>query len=219
MSKIIFLLIVLLFQLNAENKSEYARRGELNSLSFFDMYKRVSPQTVQNKYTKELASYGLDKFLYPANAFLLEYRPFVPKNIYFAQRHLNKRLREHKKHYNRLLRQTSKQTYMLSIANKHEKALLLADWLDSIGYDVRVVIGYLNRREYVWLVLFNEGSQYILDPSQQHMPKHFPLSATKPNYHPLYMYNSQYIWENSGSQFSVNYASEKWKKIFEFKAQ
>ena len=97
----------------------------------------------------------------------------------------------------------------------------MADWLIGQGYTARVVVGmvkFSGQKEsgHAWVILFDNGKEYILEATQKQKWSQLPLAKTLPMYHPMYMFDRKYFWHNHGSRYTVSYSSKKWIKSGEF---
>ncbi len=73
---------------------------------------------------------------------------------------------------------------------------------------------------HAWVVLFADGKEFLLEATQKRgvgSLKAYPLAATFTKYHPEFMFNREYFWQNRGSKFTTNYSSEKWVKMSRYR--
>jgi len=88
---------------------------------------------------------GTDLEPYFVNGFLIGFMPFFTDNVWATMQTVSMRLkyqldREQFHPYNDIW-QTSKQAYSRLRGDCEDHAILLSDWLISLGYDARVVLG------------------------------------------------------------------------------
>jgi hypothetical protein len=96
---------------------------------------------------------------------------------------------------------------------------MLADWLSTLGHDARVALGKHENEGHAWVILFSEGRQLILEATQKNGVQqiiYYPLASTLPEYHPMYMFNRNYFWTNTGSMYTTQYQSSAWIKKSRF---
>ncbi len=112
--------------------------------------------------------------------------------------------------------QSSRQAFYYPRGDCEDHAIVLADWLIAQGEDARVVLGEVEGGGgHAWVVLFKHGKEYLLEATQKD-----GLSATRPypvavlfrDYHPRYMFNREYFWVNTGTQYTTSYANKNWLK-------
>lgn len=111
--------------------------------------------------------------------------------------------------------QSSRQAFYKDVGDCEDHAILLADWLAGLGYNARVAVGDYKGEGHAWVVLFADGKEFILEATQKRGLKRmkvFPLAKLQPNYHPVYMFNREFFWHNTGSKFTTDYASPAWVK-------
>ena len=68
---------------------------------------------------------------------------------------------------------------------------------------------------HAWVVLFKDNREYLLEATRKSgvsRMKAYPLAALHPDYHPRFMFNRDYFWENQGSKYTTDYSGERWVK-------
>ena len=155
-----------------------------------------------------------------ANAFLLGYQPFtVEKNwipLSYLSSEISYQLDHEQFHGRQEVWLTSAQTWKARKGDCEDHAILLADWLISMGVDARVVIGRHGDEGHAWVVVFSDGNEYIIEAthkSKLNLWSSYPLASMLPDYHPEYTFNDKYLWKNNGSPLTVKYSGDKWQKI------
>lgn len=166
---------------------------------------------------------GTDLKHHILNSYLVGYMPFRTNSIWtpwltLAQKKTYQTDRIVYKGRNDVW-QTSRQAYKLTRGDCEDHALLLADWLISLGQDARVVIGTHNGGGHAWVVLFRKGKEYLLEATQKSGIKKMgtlPLASLQKGYRPMYMFNRRHFWKNTGSSLTTRYRSSKWKKMSKY---
>ena len=163
---------------------------------------------------------GVDRHSYFANSFLVGYKPFDTTSVWqplatLAQR---KTYTLDNKLYGPQLSdiwQNSRQAYAYTRGDCEDHAIVLADWLIAMGYDARVVIGKYNTGGHAWVILFEDGKEYILEATSKGRSRSindFIFARLATEYHPAYQFNRDDFWVNTGSTFTTRYAGDKWQK-------
>lgn len=216
--KTILLIFLLTCSLFSNTNQNLPIKGKIKSLSIFNFYKTFDVDTYKDKNIKPfIFMKATDEKLYFANAYFLSYTPFIPNNIFYVASYLSSHLKNKTNRYKLTHNfKTSKQAYKARLVSSEENALIMADWLITLGYDARVVVGTFKQNKHAWVLLNNLNNFYILDATNIGKRKRFPLAATLPNYHPKYMYNHINIWINKGSSFTTNYSSDNWVESYSF---
>lgn len=163
---------------------------------------------------------GTDKNHHIVNSYLKGYAPFKTTNPFVPWLTLAKK----KEYMTDLVAhngmediwQNSYQAYKYTRGDCEDHAIALSDWLISMGYDARVVIGKHKGGGHAWVVLINKGKTYLLEATQKRgvsTLRKFPLAKTKTQYQPMYMFNRKLFWKNNGTFFTTSYRSKNWKKM------
>lgn len=165
------------------------------------------------------AALGVDKNHYFANSFLVGYEPYKTDKVWqpLVTLALKKTYQfDHKQHGPAWqdVWQNSQQAYFYSHGDCEDHAILLADWLISMGYDARVAIGKVPSGGHAWVILFYQGKEYLLEATNKRRPRSlsdFTLAKYAPDYQPYFMFNRSSFWVNIGSQLTTRYSGENWK--------
>jgi len=170
--------------------------------------------------TYTMSAQAVDGDHYLVNTYLEGYAPFEVSNVmtplYILSQRKSYQL-DGKQYANRAdVWQSSRQAFYYPRGDCEDHAIVLADWLIEKGEDARVVIGEVEGGGgHAWVVLFKHGKQYLLEATQKaglSRTKPYPVAVLYQDYHPEYMFNREYFWENTGSKYTTNYASQKWAK-------
>jgi len=188
-----------------------------------------------NKYGYSISSYNNLAFayvkpstynkMYFVNAYLNGFVPYKVDNIWVTLKYLQTRLKYQldEKGYNNKeeVWQTSKQSYMRLHGDCEDHAILLSDWLIGLGYDARVAVGTVKVRGsspqgHAWVILYQEGEEYLLEATKKSKWNQLPLASKFPNYFPKYMFNRKNLWVNTGSKLTTKYSGSQWKNSGKF---
>lgn len=169
-----------------------------------------------------LFGYGTDDFYHPLNAFLLGFAPFKDEREWVPLAAIGLRIQyldDRANFYNSEDSwQTSKQVYRHGMGDCDDHAILLADWLQTMGHDARVVVGKYRGTWHAWVVLFKEGEAYILEATAKQFYKKYPLARMMPDYQPHYMFDLDTFWINEKTPLTTDYFSDGWRKASRFSA-
>lgn len=170
--------------------------------------------------TYTMSAQAVDNDHYLVNTYLEGYAPFEVSNVMTPLFVLSQR-----KHYQFDAKQyagredvwqSSRQAFYYPRGDCEDHAIVLADWLIEKGEDARVVLGEVeDGGGHAWVVLFKHGKEYVLEATQKEglsRTKPYPVAVLYQDYHPHYMFNREYFWENSGSKYTTDYSNIKWKK-------
>ena len=114
---------------------------------------------------------------------------------------------------------TTLQAWSHARGDCEDHAIPLADWLIEMGWDARVVLGTHRREGHAWVIVFNEGREYLLEATDKTKVKNwsaYPLAKLLPDYHPELMFNRKLLWVNTGSSLTVNYTGQQWRPTLRF---
>lgn len=179
------------------------------------LLRRYASQTVG------LIAQASDKNFYYANGFFQDFIPFKVNNVYNAMNFIAQRLRYEydEKLFNgsKELWQTSKEAYVRMRGDCEDHAILLADWLESLGYDARVAVGTHKGGGHAWVVWFDKGEAYIIEATNKRQRRFYPLAKSMYDYQAYYMFNKKSFWERSRQILSNDYKTG-WNKRAYFKA-
>ncbi len=159
-----------------------------------------------------------------ANAYLVNFVPSKEHNVWEALGYLRQRISYQldEKQFNgrEEVWQTSYEAYHSLRGDCEDHALLLADWLIGQGYDARVVIGVvrqgLKKVGHAWVVLFDEGQEYLLEATSKYKWNQLPLSKQFNDYYPSHMFNRDFFWQNVGPLHTTRYHGKHWEKRSRF---
>lgn len=165
-------------------------------------------------------AYGEDLKAYYANGFLKSFIPYPVDSKWQAMQYIATHLKympdEKQFHGHKDIWLTSEETFKTGRGDCEDHAILLADWLQSMGYDARVAFGKMNNGGHAWVVLFEGGHTYLLEATAKYVRKVFPFAASLPQYRPEAMFNDRYIWFNRGSTMTTKYQGRNWVKTARF---
>lgn len=172
-----------------------------------------------NVGTYTMSAQAIEGDHYLVNTYLEGYAPFEVSNVMTPLFVLSQRKSyqlDAKQYANRAdVWQSSRQAFYYPRGDCEDHAIVLADWLIEKGEDARVVLGEVEGAGgHAWVVLFKNGKEYLLEATQKaglSRTKPYPVAVLYRDYHPQYMFNREYFWENTGSKYTTNY-SRKWSK-------
>ena len=168
---------------------------------------------------------GVDRNAYFANSFLVGYQPFHSKTVWepLATLALRKNyILDHHLYGPNMAEiwQNSRQAFASSHGDCEDHALILADWLISLGHDARVVLGEYRNGGHAWVILFRNGREYVLEATSKRRPRSindFTLAGLATDYLPMYQFNRDDFWVNTGSKYTTRYNDGKWQVGSRFK--
>ena len=216
---------------------EVPKSGEAVDLliKHYAKIKQISPFTESAKYGYVIANRNQQIFAYakPAtsnemyfvNGYLNGFVPYKVDNMWVILQYLQTRLKYQLDEVGYKDRkevwQTAKESYVKLRGDCEDHAILLADWLIGLGYDARVVLGSVSSKGknpvgHAWVVLLNDGNEYLLEATKKSKWNTLPLARTQANYFPKYMFNRTDFWVNEGTTLTIQYADAKWKKNGQF---
>jgi len=166
-----------------------------------------------------LSAQGIDSRQHLVNIFLEGYEPFRVDNLalplYVIARRKTYQVDATQYPGQPDVWQSSRQSFFYPQGDCEDHAVLLADWLISMGEDARVTIGDWNGSGHAWVVLFKNGREYLLEATQKRGVSRntsYPLAVLFTQYTPEYMFNREYFWTNTGSKFTTSYSGKNWQK-------
>lgn len=166
-----------------------------------------------------MSAQAIDRRQHLVNTYLEGYEPFKVDNVvlplYLLARHKSYESDRIQYAGREDVWQSSRQAFFYPRGDCEDHAILLADWLISMGEDARVVIGQMAGQGHAWVILFKDGTEYLLEATKKRgisKNKPCPVAALFTKYNPRYMFNRQYFWENAGSTFTTKYSGGQWKK-------
>ncbi len=170
------------------------------------------------------AAMGVDKNHYFANSYLLGFEPYKTRKLWqpLVTLALKKSYQfDHEQHGANWkdVWQNSQQAYFYSHGDCEDHAILLADWLISMGYDARVAIGRIPTGGHAWVILFYDGKEYLLESTSkrpQRSVSNYTLARYAPDYQPEYMFNRERFWVNTGPKLTTRYSGQNWRLTADF---
>jgi len=161
---------------------------------------------------------GIDRRHHFANSYLVGYQPFESQRVWVPLYTLAMRKRYE---YDRLqysglqdVWQNSKQAFHYTRGDCEDHAIILADWLISMGVDARVVVGSHRGQGHAWVVYFRDGKAYLLEATSKRRVRSMgaiPLASMMTAYRPTHQFNREKFWVNTGTRFTTSYSGPQWK--------
>lgn len=171
-----------------------------------------------------LTAIGVDRQHHFVNAYLDGFQPFRTEQLWvplYTIAHKLEYQRDHQQYPGgQDVWQSSRQAFYNTRGDCEDHALALADWLMSMGYDARVVLGTAMREYHAWVVLFHEEREFLLEATSKRKKMDwslYPLAGLQTNYQPEYMFNRRFFWTNQGSAFTTSYSGGQWLKQSRYK--
>ena len=162
-------------------------------------------------------AFGVDRRHHFVNAYLEGFRPFWTQQLWVPLYTI-----AHKLEYQRDVLQypglpdvwqSSQQAFYNTAETVKTTAIILADWLISMGYDARVVLGDLEGDGHAWVVVLHEGREFLLEATSKRKDMDwsvYPLAGLQTDYRPEHMFNRRFFWTNQGSKFTTRYSGGQW---------
>ncbi len=173
-----------------------------------------------------MTALGIDRMHHFVNSYLVGYQPFESQRIWVPLYTLGLRKRYEYDHlqYSGLkdVWQNSRQAYYYTRGDCEDHAMILADWLIEMGIDARVVLGRHKEQGHAWVVFMRNGKVFLLEATSKKKSRRsgaIPEAAVMVHYHPMYQFNRDSFWVNTGSQFITRYTGPLWKRNSRFVAQ
>ncbi len=165
-----------------------------------------------------MSAQALDGDHYLVNTYLEGYAPFTVNNVMTPLYILSQRKTyqfDANQYAGRTdVWQSSRQAFYYPRGDCEDHAIVLADWLIEQGEDARVVLGDVEGAGgHAWVVLFKHGKEYLLEATQKDglsTTRPYPVAVLFRDYHPHYMFNREYFWVNTGTQYTTSYANNNW---------
>ena len=162
---------------------------------------------------------GVNQKPYFANSFLVGYKPFDTITVWEPLAILALRkgyILDHELYGPQMAEiwQNSRQAYAYTRGDCEDHALILADWLIAMGLKARVVLGKYKNGGHAWVVLFKDGKEYILEATTKRRPRSindFQIAALATDYRPVYQFDRDHFWVNTGSEYTTRYNDKKWE--------
>lgn len=164
---------------------------------------------------------GLDRRHHFVNSYLVGFAPFATDKAWVPLYTLRMRKLYEYDHlqYSGLkdVWQNSRQAFLATRGDCEDHAVILADWLIDQGHDARVVLGHYKQGGHAWVVLIEDGREYLLEAtSKQRGVRSYPLAVTVRHYLPRYQFNREKFWVNTASSLTVNYTGDHWQERSRF---
>lgn len=167
---------------------------------------------------------GVDRQHHFVNAYLEGFQPFRTEQLWVPLYTIAHKLVYQRDHlqYPGLqdVWQSSRQAFYNTRGDCEDHALILADWLISMGYDARVVLGTAMREGHAWVVVFHEGQEFLLEATSKRKKMDwslYPLAGLQTDYQPKYMFNRRFFWTNKGSEYTTRYSGVQWLRQSRYK--
>ncbi|MGJ8619254.1 MAG: hypothetical protein ACSHWN_02890 [Methylophilaceae bacterium] len=170
--------------------------------------------------TYTMSAQALDGDHYLVNTYLEGYAPFEVNNVMTPLYILSQRKTyqfDASQYAGRTdVWQSSRQAFYYPRGDCEDHAIVLADWLIEQGEDARVVLGEVEGNGgHAWVILLKDGKEYLLEATQKDglsAVRPYPAAVLYRDYHPRYMFNREYFWENTGTQYTTSYSNKYWLK-------
>lgn len=172
-----------------------------------------------------LSKKGTDQKLHFLSSFLTGYAPFKTTETWVPHYVLSQRKSYQEDHVQYLgerdVWQTSYEAHHNPSGDCEDFAVALADWLIEMGHDARVVIGYRKEQYHVWVVLFQQGKVFLMEatcnkPRFRNLA--YPNAEQATEYEPVYMFNREKFWVNTGSRKTTDYTGSRWSHRSTYRA-
>ena len=171
-----------------------------------------------------VSAQGIDHLHYFANSYLVGYAPFETESVWVPLYTLAIRKQYAFDHlqYSGLadVWQNSRQAFFYTRGDCEDHAIMLADWLISMGLDARVVLGEFKREGHAWVVLLFEGKEYLLEATGKKKIRSlndFKLARFVTGYSPMCQFNRKRFWWNEGNKHTARYTGDQWVLKSRFK--
>ena len=167
---------------------------------------------------------GVDRQHHFVNAYLEGFQPFRTEQLWVPLYTIAHKLEYQRDHVqypgSNEIWQSSRQAFYNTRGDCEDHALVLADWLISMGYDARVVLGDFNGEGHAWVVVFHEGREFLLEATSKRKKMDwnlYPLASLQTDYQPEYMFNRRFFWTNQGSAYTTSYSGGQWLRQTRYK--
>jgi hypothetical protein len=160
---------------------------------------------------------GLDRLHHFANSYLVGFEPFETQSIWVPLYTLaiRKQYEFDRLQYSGLadVWQNSRQAFFYTRGDCEDHAIILADWLISMGLDARVVLGEYHGEGHAWVVLLVDGKEYLLEATGKKKMRSlndFKLTKLVTGYSPMCQFNRNLFWYNEGNKLTTRYTGNHW---------
>ena len=188
-----------------------------------EMTEGVAYWSFQKNPPVTASAFGTDYLHHFVNHYLIGYAPFHTNNLWIPLYTISMRLKYQldAQQYGgyKEVWQNSREAFINTRGDCEDHALALTDWLIELGIDARVVLGSFKKEGHAWVVVFLDEGVFLLESTSKQKSRgwqHYPLAKFETNYHPQYMFNREYFWLNTGSNYTTNYESGNWVKKSRF---
>ncbi|MCP3923385.1 MAG: transglutaminase domain-containing protein [Desulfobacterales bacterium] len=167
------------------------------------------------------SAFGLDRKAHFVNSYLVNYHPFDARYLWepLYTLAMTKKYQYDHLQYSGILEvwQNSRQAFFFPRGDCEDHALILADWLISMGEDARVAVGKYKNGGHAWVILFKNGREYLLEATSKRKKKKdtFPLAVLQTDYKPNMMFNRTHFWFRHGKQ-TTKYSGKAWRVMSVF---
>ena len=111
--------------------------------------------------------------------------------------------------------QLAEETHRRRQGDCEDTAILLADWLGAMGCRARAVTGRVKRGGHAWVVLRQDGRDYILETTggRGRLRRTPPRAAVLPQYAPNIQFDRTGVWFRRRNAWTADYFNDKeWAK-------
>lgn len=157
-----------------------------------------------------------------SNSYLVGILPFATDNKWLPLYALDKRKKYQldSDQYGRTeVWQTSAEAFVELRGDCEDHAIVLADWLISLGVDARVVLGVFEGEGHAWVVAFTNDQTFLLEATEKRRYKawsHYPLAELTSGYEPQFMFDRTTFWVNQGNPGTRDYRGTHWSESAHF---
>jgi hypothetical protein len=159
---------------------------------------------------------GTDRLHHFVNSYLVGYAPFKTDELWIPLYAITTR-KTYKFDYLQYsgfmdIWQNSYEAFYYTKGDCEDHAMILADWLISMGVDARVVVGDCHGK-HAWVVMIHDNKEYVLEATNKSKItniKHYPLAQLALDYYPEFQFNRTDFWTNTGSRFTHKYTGDHW---------
>ncbi len=160
---------------------------------------------------------GQDRLHHFSNSYLVGILPFATDNkwlpLYVLDNRKTYQLDSEQYGYPEIW-QTSAEAFVKLRGDCEDHAIVLTDWLISLGVDARVVLGNHAGGGHAWVEAFQNDQAFLLEATDKrgHSAwRHYPLASLTRGYQPHFMFNRDTFWVNTGDPDTRAYQGEHWR--------
>lgn len=166
---------------------------------------------------------GLDSKHHFANSYLVGFRPFKTHQLWVPLYTLAMR-KEYQYDYQQYagladIWQTSRQAYYQKRGDCEDHAILLADWLISLGVDARVALGTYKGEGHAWVVAIVDDQEYLLEATSKRRISSWqalPLAGLVDGYDVEFQFNRNFFWAKKDTTPTRKYRGSQWIRKSQF---